>query len=285
MGRIAMLWIGLFVLLSCHRDRVAESDQAPARIVTLTPSATAIVVRLGATERLVGRDSYSTRPPAVAQLPVVGDFVSPNVESIAALHPQLVILDEAQGRTRDALQAVGVPTLSLTMHQVSDVRSGLIEVGHRLGLDERATREADAFDAKLEEMHTRASARLSHPRVLILIDRSPTELSDLIAAGPGSYLDELLTLVGGQNVMSGAPVRYPQLSAEQLMRAAPEIIIDASGAAPSTRGLQEWPILSEVPAVRRRRVHRIVDRDLLSPSPRIGDALDRLWALTGDAPL
>ncbi len=112
---------------------------------------------------------------------------------------------------------------------------------------------------------------------MVIIDRAPSALRNLVAAGPNTYLDELLTIVGGVNVMVASPVRYPQLSAEQILRAAPDIIIDLSKS--GDQGLAAYHLVREVPAFVHRRIHLVDDRLLLSPSPRVGEALDRLAAL------
>ena len=113
--------------------------------------------------------------------------------------------------------------------------------------------------------------------VLAIIDRDPDHLRNLIAAGPNTYLDELLTLAGARNMMSGSAVRYPQISSEQILRSAPDIIIDLSK---SQGGLSAYEAVAEAPAVKNRRVHIVNEPLLLSPTPRIGEALARVFALT-----
>ena len=78
-------------------------------------------------------------------------------------------------------------------------------------------------------------------------------------------------------MMSGSSVRYPQISSEQILRSAPDIIIDLSK---SQGGLEAYQAVAEAPAVKNRRVHIVTEPLLLSPSAKIGEALARIFELT-----
>jgi iron complex transport system substrate-binding protein len=258
-------------------DRRESGTQIPERIITLAPSATELLVALGQTPKIIGRDQFSTTPPELVKLPVLGDFLTPNVEAIAGLKPDLVVLDESQTRAIEALKTLGVRTLPLAMHQLSDVRHGLIEVGEAVGHVERARALVAEIDTAVQTYAAKGQARVEHPVVLAIIDRDPEHLRNLIAAGPNTYLDELLTLAGARNMMSGSAVRYPQISSEQILRSAPDIIIDLSK---SQGGLSAYQAVAEAPAVKNRRVHIVNEPLLLSPTPRIREALARVFELT-----
>ncbi|ACY13060.1 ABC transporter substrate-binding protein [Haliangium ochraceum] len=291
----AALAIGLLALACCLpcasgcRDRErddaaqpAESSEAPTvrRVVTLTPSATEIVAALGATELLVGVDGYSDYPPAVRTLPRVGDFLRPNFETIVALQPDLVIADAVHVEVAEGLEAAGVNTLTLPMHTRGDVYRGLDAVGQALGRADAASSARAAIDAELARVAQRAhqlgEGGERRPRVLAVVDRAPDDLGNLVAAGPGSYLDELLALVGADNALADYQVRYPKLSAEQLLRARPELIVDLSPSDNPAHTRRVWAALSEIPAVAAGRVYALDDAALSSPGPRIGAAALRL---------
>ncbi len=267
-------------LIGCgkHEDSSVQiQGETPTRIVSLTPSATSLLVALDKVQFLVGRDAYSVIPKEILSLPVVGDFMTPNIEAIAALKPSLVLLDQSQQSAEDALKTLSIPTLSLRMHQLSDVRKGLIEVGKSLGVRAKADEWIAKMDAKISSIRKIGSARNYSPKVLILIDRAPDALRGLISVGPNTYIDELLGIVGATNVMGASPVPYPQISAEQIMRSKPDIIIDLSK---SKGGKSAFQSIAEVPAVANDRVFLVESRDLLSPSPRLAEALEQMQELT-----
>ena len=253
-----------------------QKGELPARLVTLTPSSTELVLAVGAGDRLVGIDRFSAELEEVGdlpKLPVVGDFLSPSFEAIARLEPDLVIADELQSKVAKGLEAAKLATLSLPMHRLDDVTRGLRSVGTALGREREAAEAIGAIEEVLRESRARASARDHRARVLIVLDREPKTLAAMVAAGRGSFADELLDVIGAENVLSSA-VRYPRISAEQILRGRPDIIIDASPAAGES--LDAWSRLAEVPAVAAGRVVPTQEPALTTPSPRLAAALSEL---------
>jgi iron complex transport system substrate-binding protein len=242
--------------------------------VTLTPSATRLVAALGAADRLVGVDRYSAAAGEVPPLPSVGDFLAPNVEAIAKLRPDLVILDAVQNKARASLEPLGIAVLSIEMHSIADVRRALGEVGGALGTPERSAAAIAEIDRALEAAASRAATRSSRPRVLWVMDRQPGALADIVAAGPGSFASELLEAVGADNAMVG-PVRYPKLSRESLIKIAPAVVIDASGAA--AESMAAWSRLELGAAAKWRAVSTSVD--LATPGPGVAAALEEVEGL------
>ena len=270
-------------------DRRSGSGQAGAappidppvrRVVTTTPSSTEIVAAAGGVSRIVGIDRFSDYPPQVVGLPVVGDFMSPSVEAILQLRPDLVVLDKVQNRTAAALGQGGTRTLVLEMHTVEDVLAGLSSAGRALG----SQREADAARAALEraigEARARGRTRPRRVRTLMIVDRELGALRGLVAAGPGSYLDQLLAMVGGENVLSGSRTRYPNIAPETIIEARPDVILDAVHTDDPAAAARDWQTLgARVPAVANGRVHLLAETYYKSPGPRLALALHGLEAL------
>jgi iron complex transport system substrate-binding protein len=251
----------------------APGSGAPARLISLTPSATEVVAALGSASLLVGVDDYSEFPPEVKQLPKVGSFLTPNLEAIVGLRPTLVIVDDIHASSAKALEDAGISTVACAMHALPDVESALKTVGARIG----KTAEAAQIAADIETAIDAAVARrpTKRPRVLAIIDREAGGLGNLVAAGTGSYVDELLALVGGANALAGAAVRYPKISMEEVLRAQPEVILDLSYAARGTHGMDPWKTV-DVPAVKTNRLHALSEPYLIAPSPRVTLALDAM---------
>lgn len=265
------------VALALALAACSHANDAPApgdRIVSLTPSATEVVAALDATSLLVGIDDYSKYPPEVVQLPKVGSFLQPNLEAIVRLHPTLVIVDDIHATTARGLADAGIPTIECPMHALPDVRTALHVLGTRLHRTAQADRATAQIDAAIDAARAQRPARA--PRVLLVIDREAGGLGGLVAAGPGSWLDELLAIVGGNNAVVDADARYPKLGLEHILRAQPDVIIDVSYSA--KQGADAWQGVA-VPAVTN---HHVVALDpdrypfLAGPSPRIAPALDVL---------
>jgi iron complex transport system substrate-binding protein len=244
---------------------------AAMRIVSLTPSATEIVAALGATSSLVGVDAYSKWPPEVQQLPKVGDFLRPNLEAIVNLSPTLVIVDDIHGQAAGSLHDQGLQTVECPMHALPDVKRALKEVGAKLGRSQKADEESAAIDRAVDAAAAARPAR--HPKVLAVIDREKGGLGGLVVAGPGSYLDELLAVVGGDNVLAASGVRYPKIGLEEVLRAQPDVILDLSFGGDNKAS--DWDSV-DVPAVKNHKVIVMSEPYLTGPSPRVKQALDEL---------
>jgi iron complex transport system substrate-binding protein len=269
----------LALVCACGRSERTGRGSATAsgsateamRIVTLMPSGTEVVAALGATDELVGVDDYSTFPPEVTKLPKVGSFLQPNQETIVGLHPTFVIVDDIHGSVAGALKDRGLETIECDMHALPDVKAALKRVGARLGRQAQADALVTQIDADLDAAAAAKPAK--HPKVLAVIDREAGGLGNLVAAGPGSWLDELIAVVGGDNVLAASGVRYPKISLEEVLRAQPDIIIDVSYAARTETS--SWDEV-KVPAVTNHAVHSMQDPFLQGPSPRVKAALAAL---------
>src|SRR5262249_50054049 len=122
------------------------------RVVSLTPSLTEVVHAVGGTDLLVGVDQYSSYPPEALALPKVGDFLSPNLEAIVALHPDIVLADAVQAPAAASLKTSGIQVITFKMKTFPDVRATLISVGDALGMQAAAKRAVDTLDHDLAEV-------------------------------------------------------------------------------------------------------------------------------------
>jgi iron complex transport system substrate-binding protein len=250
-------------------------------VVSLSPSATEVVAALGAADYLVGVDDYSTFPPEVTRLPRVGNFLSPDVEAIVRLRPTLVVVDDIHAQAAETLGGLGLSTLVCPMHGIPDVKRAITAIGQHLGRAPRAAELVAAIDHAIDDAAAHRPAR--KPRVLALIDRTPGGPEGMVAAGAGSWIGELLAIVGGDNVLATHPDRYPRLSREEVIRAQPEVIFDIHPAASAADPVADWASVP-VPAVTARRVLATTSPYLTAPSPRIAAALAELRAALGGVP-
>jgi iron complex transport system substrate-binding protein len=256
----------VLVALGCHKEpSKQETVAAQPRLVTLSPSATEVVAALGAAPLLVGVDDYSKFPPEVEKLPKVGSFLTPNLEAIVALKPTLVIVDDIHKPAAGALRDAGLQTVECPIHSLPDIEKALITVGDKIGKSSEATKIGEQIQTALDRAAANRPAK--RPRVLAILDREAGGLGNIVAAGPGSWLDELMAVTGGENVLPPSAVRYPKLSMEEILRAKPDIILDASYAARSS--VAEWKPIEA-------RVVVLSEDYMVAPSPRVEQALERM---------
>jgi len=187
--------------------------RASVRIVSLCPSLTESVFRLGRGAELVGRTKFCVQPAgAVDAVERIGGTKNPKIDRIVALAPDLVLMNEEENRREDAdaLRAAGLRVLSSFPRSVADVVGVLGELGTALDAAPRARELADAIAARADAIAARAAARPARTFVY-LIWRDP-----LMATGAGTYVDALLAVAGGRNVVPAAAGRYPEIDAALL---------------------------------------------------------------------
>ncbi len=217
------------VLIACLFGlTAAASVKPPARIVSTSPGITEVLFALGLGDRVVGVSTYCRYPDATQSLPKVGTFLRPNTEIIARLRPDLAIVGRGGSDIPRQLAVVGVRSLTVQHAQtLNDVYSMIRALGRAAGVDARAEALVGEIAGRLDRVG--AAARVpARRKVLIIVGRSPGSLTDLVAVGRDSFLDELATLAGGLNVLSDPALpSYPRISMETVIRLDPDVIVDA----------------------------------------------------------
>lgn len=252
-----------------ERPRLPEAKTTD-RIVSLAPSVTELLFALGVGERVVGVTRYCDYPAEASRLPRIGGFVDPSFEAVLGLRPDLVagIADPGIRAFHERLRAAGVAVIALEMQSLAEIRAATLALGESVGRQEAAVALVRTMDARLAAV-TSAVAGAPLTRVLAVYGRRP-----LVVAGAGSFPDSLIRMAGGVNVAGGSKVAWPTWSMEEVLRAAPEVIIDCTmGSEANDVTWTDWAV---VPAVRDGRVVRIEDSSPLRPGPRIADALEAL---------
>ena len=250
---------------------------APAvvrRVVTLAPSLTDTVLALGARACLVGVSRFDERPE-VQGLPRVGGFVDPSVEAVAALKPDLVLVQPSPGNRGpvESLAGLRISILALRLASIDDVLAGLRATGTALGRAEQGEALARALERTRAEVRERTHG-LAPVRVLFVYGFQP-----LVVAGPGSFADELLADAGGVNVAADAGRPYPVWSVERALGTRPDVILDASNSAEGREALRA------LPGLRDARWVTLPSPALLHPGPALGLGLEELFrALHPSAP-
>lgn len=249
--------LGFALLVSgCRRT---PSGGPVNRIVSLSPSLTQMAFALGIGHRIVGVTKYDEKPDSVRHLPRVGGFLDVDVEAVAQLNPDLVLVSELHARLAGQLRSLGIETLELRTRSISEVFESIQKLGKRTG----TTAQAGILLQQLQKELAPVSCVSGTRRVLVTLGRSPDSLTHLVAAGPGTYLDELVRLCGARNVLSDGPAAYPAMSMERLVESAPDVIVDLS---PDGRPAP-W---NTVPFARMPRIHTISDPGFSTPGVELG---------------
>jgi iron complex transport system substrate-binding protein len=277
-------WLAIW----CMAVQLAVAGAAtPARIVSTSPSITETLFALGLGDRVVGVSTYCRFPREAATLPKVGTFLKPDAELIAGLRPDLVIIHEVSTGLDRRLASLRIPFVVVDRGTLASVFSSIRQIGVAAGAADRAEALVADIDRRLSAV-TRAGTATPKPRVLFIIGRRPGMLADLVAVGPGSYLNDVIEIAGGTNVMNikGQP-EYPRISLETVLRLDPDVIIDTvdmgeTEAERRQRGPMNerlWAAYGTLKAIKTGRLYASTTDALVVPGPRTADAAEWVAAL------
>jgi iron complex transport system substrate-binding protein len=251
----------------------------PARIVSTSPSITEILFALGLGSRVVGVTNYCHYPPQVKQLPKVGTFLRPNMETIASLRPDLVVIERNPINLAGSLATLNLKSVEVNPEGVAGIYATITRLGEVTGAQPDAARLRASIQAQLDAVKASVAGR---PRrtVAFLVGRTPGTLEGIVAAGRGSFLNELMEMAGGDNVFRQAAGTYPKVPLEELFSRNPDVIIDMGDMAETAtvteqhkrnvvRLWQRYPVLR---AVREHHVWPVASDIYVVPGPRVVEA-------------
>ena len=253
-------------VLRDDRGQPIATDAPARRIVSLLPSLTETVCVLGACERLVGVDRYSNWPQRVQSLPRVGGGMDPQLETIMALRPDVVLMaTSSPGGER--LQALGLRVVWLEPHTWRDVQRTLQVLTRLLGLP---VARGDEVWQGLQDEVARVAQTLPptarSQRVYIEVSTAPH------GASAASFMGETLQRLGPQNILGTEMGPFPAINPELVVRAQPDVILAADT---HVRSLLARPGWAQLRAVRQQRLCTYSESEsdvLVRPGPRMAEA-------------
>lgn len=250
----------------------AGPSAVPRRIVSLSPNVTEMLYGVGAIDQVVGISDYCTYPPDVNRLPSVGGWHNPNLETIAALRPDLVIVDDGQAPfVEENFKKLGLRVMVVADHTIQDVYAAITALGQVTGHEEAALKLTASTRSELLRISQKTAA-LPKPKVVLIVERTPGTLRDLYTATQGGFLAELVAMAGGRIAVPPAGRGYGKLSKEDLLAFDPDVILDfIHGVKSRFAGdpMEAWSDMAELKAVRTRRVHGVNEEFVPHASQRM----------------
>jgi len=263
-----------------------DSGRRPERVVSLVFGMTEIICAIGASDCLVGRTSACDYPPDIVRdIPVVGAFGSPAMESLLAVRPTLVIDTDLEDESVAAtMAAMGINRMRVPCATLADVPGAIEAVGLRLGRATRARELAENIRRQVAAAKAECAQRALSERLQVFLEiwNDP-----LMTVGRNSFVSELIALAGGRNIGDAVTNReYYAVSSEWVLAQNPGIVIclymigsgpgddPGAGALKLVKNRPGWDVTR---AVREGRVHGGLNNDvILRPGPRILEGLEAL---------
>ena len=263
----------------------------PKRIVSTAPSTTETLFALGLGDRVVGVSTYCHYPAQVGKLPRVGTYTTPNIEAIARLRPDLVILQKLPKSSASKLTDLGLRVVEVDTGDLHTNLENIMTIGKAVRAPAQAAQLVDGIRRQLAALQQSAAQR--KPRsVVFIVGRTPGKLEGLVVVGAGSYLSELLTSAGGVNIFADSPRGYLKTSLEVIVRRNPDVIIDMGDMAETT-GVTEahkqavvglWSAQPTLKANASRTVFAVASDIFVVPGPRMLDAAQAFASMLEKAP-
>lgn len=247
-----------------------ELPQPATRIVSLAPHLTEQLFAIGAGDFIVGTTDFADYPSAALRIQRVGRAHSVDLEQIAQLRPDLVVVwgTGFPLTTIDAVRRLGFPVFVSEPRSLADVASSMLRLGVLTGHDGSAA--AAAFDAKLEKLRVRYANRRP-VRVFYQVWTAP-----LMTLSGRHVLSEAIALCGGRNVFADLAPLVPQVSVEAVIAADPEVVITAEPGGQTSAALASWKRFPTLTATRHNQFYTLDADRINRHSPRLADEIGAL---------
>jgi len=255
----------------------------PQRIIAIAPNSAEVICALGACDRIVGVSKFCVYPPELLDRPKVGGLSDPDLERIAALRPDLLVMRGKNDALERLCEDLHVPIYQDETDTLPGIENCLRELGERLGLMDSATAVTKEFHERINAIRARNVGK-NPPRVLLTVSRQPDRLANVLTTGKGTFLDQMIEIAGGVNVFGHLDMHYPQVSPEGMLAQQPEVIIELMPDLKLTAALKEqmgeqWKQLGSMPAVTKNRIYFLTDENGLIPSPRYVEIIEKVSRL------
>ncbi|MBI3962396.1 MAG: ABC transporter substrate-binding protein [Deinococcus sp.] len=256
--------------------RTVTISAPPQRLVSLAPSHTEILFALGALDRLAGVSEADDYPPLVRELPRFGTFPGVNLEAVVGLEPDLVLAAGINNSNDvQALEALGVTVLWLDPKDIGDVLRVIGDIAQVLNLPRQGAALVEVLEQRMMAVSavTNTIPEAERPRIYFELD------STLFAAGPSSFTGGIIAAAGGANIVRG-DLAFPQLSAEAIVAADPEVVVLADApfgeTAASFAARAGFSMISAVQSGQIIELTADQTSWFSRPGPRVVDALEFL---------
>ncbi|MBF7096878.1 ABC transporter substrate-binding protein [Alkalibacter mobilis] len=251
-------------------------DEAPQKIVSVSPTLTETLFAIGAGDKMIGRTEYCNYPEEVKDLPVIGGFSDPNTELIIDLEPDLVfssgmVPEEAMA----LLDSSGIKVLVIDGKTVDQIEENITLLGKVLDVEDKAAEVIQDIEATRTEV--KEALGDAEPKKVFV------DLGYYYSAGSGSFIHSIIVdELGAINIAADGEGEWPQISEELIVEKDPEVFIRNVNMGGGSEDEQISDSLKNITAVVEGNVVEIergtVNNDIMTRAgARVGETI-RLFA-------
>ena len=257
-----------------------DGHAASQRVISTSPAITEILFALGAGDRVVGVTDYCSFPKKACLLPSIGGPLNPSTETWISLKPDLIIIQEDSIVINKHATILKIPILKVSVNNLENILTSIQAIANTMQVSKRGNQLVDKIKSEIEQYRTRLR-KLKPRQVLMLLSDTNDPSRDLYAVGRNTFLNELLSIAGGENILPDTMATYPKISKEFIIAKSPEIIIEIGPKSNlSSDGILDrkktWGKYPTLNAVKNNRLYFIGADYILIPGPRLINILDDL---------
>lgn len=265
------------ITLTDGLGRTVELPGPAKRIISLTPATTEILFAIGAGAQVVGRDTFSDYPTEASSVTDIGGSMGKyNTEAIVSQQPDLVVAGGINPpELVSSLENLGLKVYFLANPTtLEELYNSISIIGSLTGNENGAADVVASMDVKAKEVDAKLAGITDKPMVYYELDATP------FTAGPGTFVDQLITRAGGTNFGSKMDTAWAQISLEQLLLADPAFVILGDSAYGETAAtVSARPGWEALTAVKNQKIFPFDDNLVSRPGPRLVDGLVALARL------
>ncbi|MGL4187160.1 MAG: helical backbone metal receptor [Thiotrichaceae bacterium] len=250
MAKVIPCFLLSAALLAANATAVSINAAAP-RLVVLNPYSVEMLFAIGAGDTIIGTVEYADYPQAATAIPQIGRYNHIDFEALLLLAPDAVVFDSVLTSPLivKRLQQLGFSLIDTHVARLEHIAVRLQELGEYTGFEPQAAVAAEQFSARLQ--HLTQQYQLQSP-VKVFFQLWPEPLTTSASA----WLNDIITGCGGRNVFANSMGDYSQVSIEQVLMAAPDVIIKpVHGDAQQLN--DEWSAWPELAAVAHAQIYNI----------------------------
>jgi iron complex transport system substrate-binding protein len=257
--------------LSDELGRTVILPDHPHRLISLVPSATDDVCALGAGDDIIAVSDFTKYPAEAARKPSIGTSLTPSIESIVSLHPDLVIAsaDTNREETVQQLEHLGVAVFVLNPHGIEGILSSILSLGKALDREESAMGLVSELRARLKAVEVRVETK---PLIRVFM---PIWYDPVVTIGKHAFITEFIRAAGGRSVTDDLNQEWPEISLETVIERKPEALLLMKGSKMTLDEIEARPGWKTLEAIRSHHVY-LVDERIQLPSPVAFDAMEDL---------
>ena len=257
-----------------------EVHAAPQRVISTSPAITEILFALGVGNKVVGVTDFCSYPKEACILPSIGGPLNPSTETWISLKPDLIIIQEDSEIIQKNASIFKIPSLTVSVSNLKDILISIQAIADSLEVSKIGRQLTDKIKIQINDYRIQLK-QLKPRQVLMLLSDTNDPSRDLYAVGRETFLNELLTIAGGENVLPHTMAKYPKISKEFIIEKSPEVIIEIGPKSNlSNKGIlvrkKAWGNYPTLRAVKSDRLYFIGADYILIPGPRLVNILDDL---------